>query len=123
MPLAHIAGKDGKYTISYIHSDHLNTPRYATNHNKTVVWKWESDAFGVGLADEDVDGDEQLTTISLRFPGQIYDPSTGLHYNYHRFYNPDGGRYRQTDPIGLAGGPNTYAYANNDPIGTIDPSG
>ncbi|MDE1465511.1 RHS repeat domain-containing protein, partial [Spartinivicinus poritis] len=123
MPIAHIAGKDGKYTISFIHTDHLNTPRYATNDQKKVVWQWESDAFGVGDAEEDVDGDGIKTAISLRFPGQVYDKETGTYYNVNRDYNPRLGRYVQTDPIGLNGGMNTYAYALQNPNRYTDPEG
>ncbi|WP_026688104.1 RHS repeat-associated core domain-containing protein, partial [Azovibrio restrictus] len=40
----------------------------------------------------------------LRFQGQYHDEETGLHYNCHRFYDPDSGRYLTQDPIGLEGG-------------------
>jgi len=59
----------------------------------------------------------------LRFPGQYYQPETGLYYNYHRDYDPDTGRYLQPDPIGLAGGLNPYVYANANPLRYIDPFG
>jgi len=59
----------------------------------------------------------------LRFPGQYYQPETGLYYNYHRDYDPDTGRYLQPDPIGLAGGLNPYLYANANPLRWIDPLG
>ncbi|WP_162249280.1 RHS repeat-associated core domain-containing protein, partial [Rhizobacter sp. Root29] len=57
-------------------------------------------------------------------PGQYADAESGLWYNYFRYYAPDGGAYRQSDPIGLAGASfSTYAYANNQPINMIDSSG
>ncbi|WP_369303270.1 RHS repeat-associated core domain-containing protein, partial [Pseudomonas sp. N2-5-1-1] len=58
----------------------------------------------------------------LRFQGQYFDPESGLHYNRHRYYNPDIGRYLTPDPVKLAGGINTYQYVPN-PIGWVDPLG
>jgi len=52
----------------------------------------------------------------LRFPGQYFDEETGLHYNWHRFYDPSTGRYISADPIGLQGeNPTNYT----DPTGEI----
>ncbi len=58
----------------------------------------------------------------IRFQGQYHDPETGLHYNRHRYYNPNTGRFLTPDPIGLAGGLNNYQYVPN-PTGWVDPLG
>ncbi|MFE3541954.1 HNH/endonuclease VII fold putative polymorphic toxin [Nocardia sp. NPDC059177] len=58
----------------------------------------------------------------IRFPGQQYDPETGLHYNHHRYYDPETGRYLTQDPLGLAPAPNPNTYTHN-PVTWIDPLG
>ncbi|WP_322088092.1 RHS repeat-associated core domain-containing protein [Burkholderia sp. BCC1999] len=58
----------------------------------------------------------------LRFQGQYFDNESGLHYNLHRYYDPEIGCYISQDPIGLYGGTNLYQYAT-DPLGWIDPLG
>ena len=67
---------------------------------------------------------EEIAEVAtpLRFQGQYFDAETGLHYNRHRYYQPETGRFITPDPIGLAGGLNNYQYAPN-PIGWVDPLG
>lgn len=45
------------------------------------------------------------------------------HYNYFRDYDPSLGRYIESDPIGLKGGNNTYAYVKGSPLVGIDSLG
>jgi RHS repeat-associated protein len=59
---------------------------------------------------------------NLRFPGQYYQPETGLNQNWNRDYDPIVGRYIESDPIGLKGGSySTYAYVSDDPVRWSDP--
>ncbi|MDK2125926.1 RHS repeat domain-containing protein [Parachitinimonas caeni] len=106
-----------------IHTDHLGTPREITRKAGEVVWRWEGEPFGNSPPNEDVDGDGKRLTFNLRFPGQYFDAETGRHYNYFRDYNPATGRYVQSDPIGLAGGMNTFGYVGGDPLTFSDPQG
>jgi RHS repeat-associated protein len=81
-----------------------------------VVWRWQGEAFGGTLPTGSV-------TVNLRFPGQYYDTETQLHYNWHRYYEPQTGRYITSDPIGLEGGLNTFGYVYGNPQKFIDPAG
>ncbi len=113
----------GTQAISYLHVDHLNTPRWATNTAKQTVWSWQSDAYGTTMANEDPRNTGIKTMIPLRFPGQYFDQETGFHYNYFRTYIPDLGRYSQSDPIGLEGGWNTFVYVEGNPLKWTDSKG
>jgi RHS repeat-associated protein/uncharacterized repeat protein (TIGR02543 family) len=109
--------------VFYIHADHLGTPRKITRPgDNKVVWTWESEAFGNSLPDSNPSGLGSFV-FNLRFPGQYYDQETGLFYNYFRDYDPAKGRYIESDPIGLRGGINTYAYVYNNPLRYTDPQG
>jgi RHS repeat-associated protein len=58
--------------------------------------------------------------LYLILPGQYFDNESGNYYNYHRDYNPVSGRYIQSDPLGIYGGLNLYAYAKNNPLSYYD---
>jgi RHS repeat-associated protein len=110
--------------IYYIQTDQLNTPRLITDQNKAVVWQWDNrEAFGNNLPNENPSSLGTFT-YNPRFAGQYFDRETNLHYNYFRDnYFPDLGRYGQSDPIGLEGGPNTYLYVLGSPLRFSDPLG
>jgi RHS repeat-associated protein len=110
-------------TVYYLHTDQLGTPRAVTDTSKNVIWRWDSDPFGMMAANEDPDGDGTKFAFNLRFAGQYYDKETRLHYNYFRYYDPSTGRYITSDPIGLKGGLNTYGYVGGNPLIWIDQYG
>jgi RHS repeat-associated protein len=107
-------------TLHFVHPDHLNTPRVITNQASQVVWRWDqTEPFGADPANENPTGLGAFV-YNLRLPGQHFDKETNLHYNYFRDYDPGIGRYVESDPIGLRGGINTYAYVNGNPLRFVD---
>ncbi|HEX2581557.1 MAG TPA: RHS repeat-associated core domain-containing protein [Dongiaceae bacterium] len=57
------------------------------------------------------------------YGGLMSDAETGLTHNRARAYSPRLGRFLQTDPAGIQGGLNLYAYAGGDPVDNSDPMG
>ena len=108
-------------TLYPIYADHLGIPSVITDASQREIWRWEEhEPFGNSLANEDPDSDGVKFEYHLRFPGQYFDVETGLHYNYFRDYDPSTGRYVESDPIGLAGGLNTYGYVGGNPVNGVD---
>ena len=91
----------------------------ATSKEGQVSWKAVSEAFGAAGMIES----QTAIEMNLRFPGQYFDQETNSHYNFHRDYRPNLGRYLQSDPIGLEGGVNWFSYTQANPILKIDPLG
>lgn len=107
-----------------VYSDHLATPRVITRAtDEAIVWRWDAaEAFGATAPDQNPNG-FGVFVFNQRLPGQVFDAETGLFQNWHREYNARLGRYIQSDPIGLRGGINTFAYVGGNPLSKIDPRG
>jgi RHS repeat-associated protein len=92
----------------------LGTPEAMTDANQNIVWQASYTPFGEATV--------SINNIenNIRGLGQYFDTETGLHYNYFRMLDPKLGRYLTSDPIGLAGGINTYAHVGNNPINYTD---
>ncbi len=103
--------------IYYHHNDQLGTPQRLTDGTGTVVWSADYDPFGKATVTT------ATVTNNFRLPGQYYDSETGFHYNWHRYYDPQTGRYMRPDPIGLEGGINLFGYVQQNPVNFIDPMG
>ena len=101
----------------FVHNDHLGTPKVVTASDKSVAWQAEYKPFG------EVYGLDGSVENDFRFPGQYYDSETGYYYNYFRDYDPEIGRYLESDPIGLDGGVNRFGYVSANPLSNFDPQG
>ena len=153
MPIGVYTGPSVGWVLYSVHADHLNTPRLVSTGPQVTHWQWPYSAFGderpVGQLVElpagstpapylvDYATGAKLTAfepssgqtstpdsiMNLRYPGQYFDSETGLSYNYFRTYQATQGRYTQSDPIGLVGGLNRFAYVDNDPLNSFDPDG
>ena len=113
MPVAVLKGS----TKYYVHADYRNAPRQIDDGNRAAVWTWSPLPFGDNVAVANP------LSYNLRFPGQYFDSESGLFQNGYRDYDPVAGQYIESDPIGLGGGINTYAYALNRPTMLTDPTG
>lgn len=122
-PVAAMAtGAAGVTNIHFIYADHLGSPRVVMDERARIRWRWASDPFGNDAPNTNPVGVGPFV-LNLRMPGQYYDAESGLFYNHMRDYDPAMGRYIESDPLGLEGGLNTYAYVESDPLLNADPSG
>ena len=102
----------------YVQGNILDTALTLTDAVNSLAWSQESSPYGVfNVTDADSIEFEQ------RFPNQYHDDVTGLQYNYFRYYDPEVGRYINSDPIGISGGINQYSYALQNPVNNADPFG
>jgi RHS repeat-associated protein len=101
----------------WVSVDHLNRPVKMTTATKASVWDAIWQPWG---------GIHAITgsaSLDARFPGQWFQTETGLHYNWHRSYDPTLGRYTQPDPLGFVDGPSIYGYAKGSPLRIVDRDG
>jgi RHS repeat-associated protein len=101
----------------YYHFDALGSVVGLTNASGNTVEVYEYDVYGrVGATDASHPN-------RFMFTGREYDKETGLYYYRARYYNPQIGRFLQTDPVGYEDGMNWYRYCGNNPVTATNPSG
>ena len=122
----------GTGAVFYVHNDHLGTPQRMTGADRAIKWGASLSPFG-----ETGTANVFITEMPIRFPGQYDDRRKGTgfaYYNYHRYYQPETGRYMQVEPVvrptaapgvyptGYTGEPG-YAYARSSSLAASDPTG
>lgn len=102
-----------------ITTDLIGTPTELVDAQGRIAWHSRATLWGVTGWNADADA-----YTPLRFPGQYFDPESGLHYNCHRYYDPFTARYTTPDPLGLSPAPDPAGYVQNphtlsDPLGLM----
>jgi uncharacterized protein RhaS with RHS repeats len=122
----------------HVITDHIGFPLMAVDSAGTTRWNPLHEPYGELVGSFSAAGDP-----GLRYPGQWQDElevdgsceygdctmpgplggSVSLFENGYRWYRTAWGRYSQSDPIGLRGGLNLYAYVRGNPLRFVDPLG
>ncbi|MEU3983947.1 putative T7SS-secreted protein [Streptomyces sp. NPDC026672] len=89
-------------------TDLVGTPTELVDERGAIAWRTRTTLWGLTTWNRDASA-----YTPLRFPGQYFDPESGLHHNVFRTYDPESARYLSPDPLGLAPAPNPAAYVRN----------
>ncbi len=108
----------GGTTYRFI-TDERSSPRLIVNTSTgAIVQRLDYDAFG------NITQDTNPGFQPFGFEGGIYDADTGLTRLGMRDYDARIGRFTTKDPEGFrSGDTNLYAFAANDPVNGVDPTG
>ncbi|WP_119392177.1 RHS repeat-associated core domain-containing protein [Taklimakanibacter lacteus] len=117
MPVAVVSDVATSPVTYFVHVDHLKRPAAMSDATKAMVWQAKWLPFG---APQSITG---TASLDARFPGQWFQIESGLHYNWHRHYDPSIGRYTQPDPLRFVDGMNMYGYVGGSPLMYIDRDG
>jgi len=101
----------------FVFTDQIGAPLAIEDDDGYEVWRANISPYG----NAEISTNSSVS-FNLRFPGHYFDEELGLHYNRFRYYDPALGRFLQSDPVGILGGVNVYAYHPN-PLDRVDVRG
>ncbi len=104
----------GARTTTYL-TDALGSVVRLTDAAGNKLVDYTYDPYGATTADA-------ANANPFQYTGREND-GNGLYYYRARYYAPGLGRFISSDPIGLAGGINMYAYVGGNPVSLSDPLG
>jgi RHS repeat-associated protein len=107
--------------IRYQFGNHLGSATLEVDDQARIISYEEYTPFG-STSYQAVRG-QGKTPKRYRFTGKERDEESGLYYHGARYYAPWLARWSSSDPIGIRGGLNLYAYCRNTPVKLNDPSG
>src|SRR5262249_54922594 len=110
---------DASGNAGFYQYDGIGNTVQVTGAGGTVLNKYRYLPFGETL--ESQESVANPFTFSGKFG--VVQEGNGMTFMRNRSYDPTQGRFIESDPIGLAGGVNFYAYTNNNPVSSADPSG
>lgn len=116
-PLTQVTSELGVTHYRAVVTDATGTPTELFTPDGHPTWHHRTTLWGTPLP-----APTTPETCPLRFPGQYADAETGLHYNFHRYYDPATARYLTPDPLGLSPSPHDFTYVIN-PYSWSDPLG
>tara|TARA_R100001039_G_C1837898_1_gene99716 strand:- start:773 stop:1789 length:1017 start_codon:yes stop_codon:yes gene_type:complete len=122
----HLDSSDYVMTSAGVPVEQMLYRAYGTEHQPQILSSdWASH-------EETVADQKPREKTHHRFTGKYLDDATGLYYYGARYYDPTLGRFISPDPLYLSDpercvgntiGCTLFAYANNNPMSFIDPTG
>ncbi|MFN7928346.1 MAG: RHS repeat-associated core domain-containing protein [Blastocatellia bacterium] len=121
--------------LQWMVTDHLGTPRMVIDKTGSLSGVKRHDylpfgeELGAGVGLRSAGNGYTADQVRQKFTGYERDTETGLDYAQARMYANVQGRFTSPDPLLESGRPedaqswNRYAYARNNPLAYIDPTG
>ncbi len=106
----------GSQAVRYLLADHLGSTRVVVGADDNVVAHFEYGPHG-----ETAESGVAAPEARYRYTGHAYDEEQGVYETPARGYDPTLGRFLSVDPQRQDASP--YAYAGNNPVGFLDPTG